>query len=668
MYTKRNYLPGIDGLRAIAVLAVIIFHVNFIPFFEGGFTGVDIFFVISGYVISRSLFNRSFGSFRNYLSQFYVRRIKRIVPALVVCLVVTILLSTLFIPPTWLSDTINKTGLSAFFGFSNFSLIWNNDGYFSPSVEFNPFLHTWSLAVEEQFYLIFPAIFYLWLKNSKGKSTLSKISGALLIVLTIFSFVISVFETSAFHDRAFYLLPARFWELAAGALLFQLHSKNTYIVKSKNLSSLFIVVGFALIISGIVLANQQAFPFPWALAPVVGTVLIIDGVVQPLNSSFLLTRLLSSSFMTYIGKISYSLYLWHWPVAVLLRWTVGLNTYWLLIIYLAVSFFFAIISYHFIESPVRRSNYLIKQKNRKLIVGGLAVLLITFSTAQLIVKSKQSLSLSVTKDNYIWRSWAFQRDKLEQPEIEDWNVNGRRIFALGDSHTAAYRTMLNIVSGQLGVEVHEYENGGCAIAGLLKPMSELGNCQAFYEKSFREIKELARPGDIVFLASLRMPEISNRFEPVDITSVVEEFNSKDAIKNRQIALEEASLIIKEFEDIGLNVLIVAPEPVLKAPPFRCSDWFNKMNPIAAPGLTISRDFLAELRQPVLNSLKILQQKHQSLHVWDPFLVLCKEDVFSAYDNNGLPVFYDGDHLSAHGNRLLAPSFKKELLSIWKEQD
>jgi peptidoglycan/LPS O-acetylase OafA/YrhL len=660
----RDYMPGIDGLRAIAVLSVIIFHMNVSPFFGGGFIGVDIFFVISGYVISRSLYNRPSERLSGYLSEFYKRRVKRIVPALMVCLLVTIIASTLFIPPFWLSDAIDKTGLAAFWGYSNFALVWNNDGYFSPNVELNPFLHTWSLAVEEQFYLLFPVIFYLWLKFRKEQSKIGIIFRVLLPVLGLFSLGFSFFETEVHHEQAFYLLPSRFWELAAGAILFQFHSKNLPYFKSKNVSRLFLIFGFILTGIGFVFANQRDFPFPWAIVPVSASMLLINGIVKTSDTAFILYKFLNSSVITYVGKISYSLYLWHWPVAVLLRWTVGFNSIWLMLLYLAASFLLAIISYHFIEIPVRSGKILSKQQNWKIITGSIAVLLITYFLAQLVVLSKETISMSVTKDSYIWRSGYYERDEPIQPVTVDPSIAGRKLFALGDSHTAAYRTMLHIVSGQLGIEVHEYEQGDCAVAGLLEPMSE--NSASFYLKALSEIKKSAKPGDIVFLASLRMPVVADRYEVMDAASVAAKFSNAEASGNRQLALVEADRIIQTFEDLGLSVLIDAPKPVIKVPLFRCSDWFNKMNPIASPGFTISRDFLLEIRKPVMESLSSLQKKHKKLYIWDPLFVLCKNEEFSAYDDQGLPIFYDGDHLSANGNRLLVPSFKEQVQTILRK--
>ena len=170
MQNKSGYVTGIDGLRAYAVVAVILYHFrnSLLP---GGFCGVDVFFAISGYVVSRSLHEVAARNFAHFALGFYARRILRIYPALVACLLVTGLLQVLFIPLSWLSTTSYKTGLFAFFGVSNFALIWFNDGYFSPRVEFNAYTHTWSLAVEEQFYLLFPALVFFTWNHPEGRRT-----------------------------------------------------------------------------------------------------------------------------------------------------------------------------------------------------------------------------------------------------------------------------------------------------------------------------------------------------------------------------------------------------------------------------------------------------------------------------------------------------------------
>jgi len=164
---RPQYVPHIDGLRAIAVLSVILYHLK-ASWLPGGFTGVDVFFVISGFVVSASVDRLPPVGGWAGLARVYARRIRRIVPALVVCLLVTAVLSALFIPESWLSETSDKTGRRAFFGLSNWVLASTGNDYFSPRTEFNPYTHTWSLGVEEQFYLLFPLLFLAWLRAGRG--------------------------------------------------------------------------------------------------------------------------------------------------------------------------------------------------------------------------------------------------------------------------------------------------------------------------------------------------------------------------------------------------------------------------------------------------------------------------------------------------------------------
>ena len=222
-----GYFPAIDGLRAVAVLAVMIFDLapTALP---GGFAGVDIFFVISGYVVTASLAGRQSQPLRQFILGFYARRILRIFPALLVCVFVVSIIAVAFIPPgSWLGDTNRYTAIYAIFGLSNYALIWSSDGYFSPRVEFNPFTHTWSLAVEEQFYLIAPAIVYFWLVNHSQTGVRKFVPSAILVLLALISCILAAYNTTA-NPAAFYLTPSRFWELACGVLLFQIQHEHKF--------------------------------------------------------------------------------------------------------------------------------------------------------------------------------------------------------------------------------------------------------------------------------------------------------------------------------------------------------------------------------------------------------------------------------------------------------
>lgn len=659
---SRNYHSGIDGLRAIAVLAVILFHMDAFPFWQGGFTGVDIFFVISGFVISQSLAGRSDRNMGRFLLDFYRRRLVRIMPALAVMLLVTTLAAVLFIPVSWLSRSIDGTGLAAFFAWSNVRIALDNGSYFSPVAGLNPFLHTWSLGVEEQFYLIFPLIAYF---QSHKRVALNRAANIFLALLAGVSFYLSILGSVEQGKTAYYFLSGRFWELAAGALLYRLCSRDTLVSNYRLWSNLLMSAGLGMMGAGFFMAGQDAFPYPWALLPVLGTVFSIIGTIESEGTPSILQKILTWPVLTYIGRISYSLYLWHWPVAVLFRWTFGFTSLFAKCLFVLVTGIFALVSYHFIETPIRRSAFLKKQKNWKIVVGSLTLIIVAAGLAWLMWDSRTELSLSVTRNVYIWQSGRYEENGSQKTMPDDPDIRGRRLFVVGDSHAAAYRTMLTIVSKDLGVEVREFEEGDCPVAGLLSPMDS--RTKTHYQKALREIKALARPGDVVFLASLRMPTYADNFEPTDIDTITKEFFSEAAVRNRHKALEEAHAIVASFRSTGALVVMEAPLPVLFAPPYRCSDWFNKMNPIAANGLVVSRTFLERIRQPVLESISRLADSHKGFLVWDPFPILCPEETFSAYDGQGEPIFWDGDHLSGNGNRMLAPSFENFLRSLWTQR-
>ena len=652
-----RYIPGIDGLRAIAVLSVILFHLN-ASLLPGGFVGVDVFFVISGYVISRSLAKSKAPSFHLFVLDFYKRRVLRIFPALVVCLVLTGIFTKLFIPQGfWLSESNNSTGLWAFFGISNFFLVNHADGYFSARIPFNPYVHTWSLAVEEQFYVFFPLIFYLWLRLRSNGNKHHRIVFAVLPTIALLSLAWAAHETHAAHERAFYLLPSRFWELAAGAILYQFHSyrPNNFNQASRWLNPL----GVLLLAMGLILANEDNFPFPWAVVPVSGAVLLIAGVATTKSGKSIVGRLLAGRTLSYIGRISYSLYLWHWPVFVIFRWTLGLSTpaYWLLALVLTSAL--AILSYHFIEVGFRSSRLLTRQPSWRIVGGGaLTACCAFFLVTQLFYSNYlRGMSLSVTNDKCLWEPYDFQC----LHELKASPIN-RSLFVIGDSHTGAYTLMANVAANRLGAKTYIQSFSGCPIADLISVNHGKSQCSDYEKITLDWLDSRAKPGDIVFLASLRSHRLGDQWGAFEIDKVLAEALSQNQAGIDKQAFAEAESLVMQLKARGLNVLLDAPKPIFKSPSFRCSDWFNKNNPVCAVGLTIDRDFLLKFREPVMKSLRALH-KELGVYLWDPFPILCPQATCSAFDGN-MPKFSDGDHLSGYGNRLLVDSFTERLSSIW----
>lgn len=658
---NNSYIKGIDGIRAIAVLAVLIFHldINILP---GGFTGVDIFFVISGYVVSASLLRNYNIDFKEFALEFYKRRIIRIFPSLIVCLIVSSIVTVFFIPASWLSYTTNKTAIAAFLGLSNFALILFNDGYFSPRTDFNPFTHTWSLGVEEQFYLIFPLLFYIHIKYKNYTSTKEFFFRHAVTLLALISLFHSFKVTHSNPLFAFYLLPSRFWELAAGVLLFQVHSKGFLIPKSKLNANIFLLSGVSLITLGFIYANKQNFPFPLALLSVVGTMSLISGFIGKFETRPTIQKAFEFFPITYIGKISYSLYLWHWPVYVLFRWTTGLETTNNFFSAVLISILCAILSYHFIEKPFR-SGFYKTYPAKKAVRSGLKGIVFSLLISSIIFLVQPYISLSVTKNRKIWYPHAWP-EKVNHPHKI---LEGRKIFAIGDSHTGAYSTMFQKLSDEYGVKTINMSAAGCGVMNLSKPsISEGKRCAGVYKKYLSKIKSSASRGDIVFFASLRMKRLCDQWEIFPKNNIQKNIEAEQ--KNSEMALHEAFSIIKELNEIGLIVIIDAPKPVFSAPPLRCSDWFNQNNPICTPGFFEERNFLLEHRQLIMDSLNILSKQFQynELAIWDLFPILCNTPICSAFDEDGQPLFFDGDHLSAQGNRVLYPSFLSVVKKVWIE--
>ncbi len=339
----RTYRPDIDGLRAIAVLSVVFFHANFAEV-SGGFVGVDIFFVISGYlitgIIARELENGHFS-----FSNFYSRRIKRICPALFVVLGLSALAGFFLLVPSDLR-TFGRSIVAAVLFYSNW-LFYNEVDYFDgPAIE-KPLLHTWSLAIEEQFYLIWPvAIFCLY------KAFGRKVLPYLILAILCLSLAASQIVIGRDQASVFYLLPYRAWELLLGAYI----AVAPFAVRSRRVASLLGVAGFAAIAYAAFSFDIKT-PFPGlnALFPCIGAAILISAGMQRQAFSH---RVLSLGPLRFVGKISYSLYLIHWPLFSFAHLafdrplTMGERA-----TILAVSFILAALSYWFVETPARRTNF-----------------------------------------------------------------------------------------------------------------------------------------------------------------------------------------------------------------------------------------------------------------------------------------------------------------------
>jgi peptidoglycan/LPS O-acetylase OafA/YrhL len=338
--THLNYRAYIDGLRAIAVLSVIGFHA-FPDWIFSGFVGVDIFFVISGFLISALILMNLERDHFSY-TEFYRRRIKRIFPALIVVISACFAFGWYVLLPDEFRQLLIHMAAGAGF-VSNFAL-WSEAGYFDNSAHTKPLLHLWSLSIEEQFYIVWPlAVGMVW--RHKWNFL------ALTLVIAGISFALNVMTVATDSVAAFYSPFSRFWELMMGGSLAYLTMRHPRLIK--HCSNSLAAIGLTAIGLGIfAIQNNSAFPGWWALLPTVGTFLLVAAGPE----AWLNRRVLGSRGLVWVGLISYPLYLWHWPAFVFARIVMGRNLHVVeRVLITLVSIVLAYITYQFLEKPIRSS-------------------------------------------------------------------------------------------------------------------------------------------------------------------------------------------------------------------------------------------------------------------------------------------------------------------------
>lgn len=375
------YRPDIDGLRAIAVLAVVIFHLG-VPGFDGGYVGVDVFFVISGLLIT-SLIIDAREQQRFSLSGFYRRRLWRLIPALLVTILAT-LFAALWIMTPYDLQSLGRSAAAASVSLSNF-LFWSEAGYWDSASEMKPLLHTWSLGVEEQFYLLWPALLLIALAAGGRRAV-----AALVMVIAVAGAVLCIWFTGIDRDAAFYLLPFRMFQFAVGATLIPLIplARERLGSSAGPVSSCLLLLGLALIVASVLGFDEDTvFPGAMVLLPTLGAAATL--AAGGISTATPLHFLLMNPAALWLGQASYAMYLVHWPIASLYRYETGLDLSSLETVSLAIATLAATAALHygverrFYRRDTGETQTAKKQRNLPAIVCaivGTALLALVFTT------------------------------------------------------------------------------------------------------------------------------------------------------------------------------------------------------------------------------------------------------------------------------------------------
>ncbi len=662
----------IDGLRAVAVISVIITHFNK-TLLPSGHLGVDIFYVISGFVITQSLVTRQHDSFRGYIFDFYNRRVKRLAPALFLCVTVTCVFVLLIIAPqSRLSTSSLHTGIAALFGLSNLYLLRQATDYFGSSAELNPFTHTWSLGVEEQFYLLFP--FLIWFSGLGRKTKTSARKFLWIIGTTALVSLISYFWFIAWDPlKTFYLMPMRFWELAFGSIAYFFLDRSEKRPDAYENQVIPSISTPAFILILIVLFLPQAQPdIGFSTVAVVTLTAVLMFTLRPAS---LVYKLLTFRPLIFLGVISYSLYLWHWSVLTISRWTIGLH-FWALPFQFAVIILLATLSHTFVEKPLRHSDWTLLKFGKILQIGAIghaAIAVIGLSgvilllaiplhrqgylytgiTAPLIKRGTDTLMDRQSFEEYSWSGSQCvlasnnEAGKIITPDqctFGDFYTATRRFLVIGNSFSAAEIEMFKVLVEQKRGAVTITSCWGASAVPEIKNDGVTSKANDYYwGKVIPSLLGKLRSGDIVLMINE-----GASFSPKNVN---------DASTQLSGLRKGLSRISEELLKRGIFVIYQNGNPFMResncTPDTAMPQWWHFINEPACTYYTRTESLA---RRRAYDSLLLdLQRKYSNFFVLDLFDVYCPGDVCKYYNKEGIFLYRDeASHPSVEANILAQP--------------
>ncbi len=602
-----KYRSEIDGLRGIAVLSVILFHAN-IQFFHGGYLGVDIFFVISGYLITTIIINEIQNNNFN-LSAFYIKRARRLLPALFLVVIVTFIFSWFLMLPSQMKE-LSQSLVAVTVFLSNFFFNLKS-GYFDETSEFKPLIHTWSLGVEEQFYIFFPILIILLQGYKK------KIIFFIFLTLCMLSLFFSELTIKYFKLSNFYFPHTRIWELLIGSILSLVINKFG-IIKNSILSFIGLIIIF---LSIYYFDKETNVPGIITLFPILG----ISMIILHTDSNTLTSKILSFKILSAIGIISYSIYLWHQPVFVLGRiYFDNQEDYLTTIILFLLIFSLSYLSWRFVEIPFRR-NLIIKNINFIRIFVSLSFIFIVigftghFNKGNFLRWDKSIVEFEKNREIYNKFVW----EKKNQINLKKFKTTNKKILIVGDSNSGDLINALSNTKDNYNIELSSIKiNSGCGNLYINKKKFEekvIKSCLNSENLFSHEVDVLMNQADLIIFAS--------------------------AWKNWEVDLVNKSynnLITKygnKFIFFGNKDLIFPSTKIL----------------YSTGKLKINQTYkIKEQPKRINNKLK----KILGNIFIDPYDFFCSENICNIFNKKGQLLIYDGFHLTLYGAKFFGEKLEK----------
>jgi peptidoglycan/LPS O-acetylase OafA/YrhL len=646
-----KYRPEIDGLRTIAILPVIFFHLGY-TWINGGYFGVDVFFVISGYLITKILTaNISDGKFSMF--EFWTKRVKRIFPALLFVILFFLIIFPLTIFKPNIKEILNDIN-PAIFSYFNFYALFHFGDYWGITADKSYFLHTWSLSVEEQFYLIYPLFLFIVFKYYKNYIIP-------LLIITFISILLYEYFLYSHKDYAFYLLPCRVWELSIGGILSIINIRDY--IKNNLLKNLIVFIGLIFILSSylspILIKNKYGMG---AFIAVTGVGIILSLCSQ----KDFIGKILSSRPFVFIGKISYSLYLWHWPIIVLFR-SLQLqipkyNKHFINLIIIIITILFSIISYYLIERNTRKSKHTLKLVIILIISAVSLTIYYKSDNFKIYYNSKYNqvkcyskyYDISPTQSKFVKnnpliynvilpkRKQIYKNAFKQEGIITIENGVNPKLILFGDSHGVMWANVINEICDSLKISRSFYTSTA------IKPFFNLQNLDKQEGNKFYTQKER------IDYAKSVVKNIK-KWKPEIIVIACRWDGNK--------CQKQLSIFLNYLKSKSIKVIIFNQPPVLEFMVNNsASQYFTFLGLNPVKGFNYIKITNNEKTKLGNNYIKTLQKKYNNLDIYDVYSNMIKDDKMIVSRDKEI-FYFDDDHLSDEGTKFHKQKIIKLLITV-----